>query len=132
MRKQSAALKYIADAAAQRNRLDRAHVLAINCDAADIGIDQPVGQPQQRGLAGAGAADDSEEFALGDLERDVVDRPDAAAVKTLADVRKCYQRRILHFSSAHGPFLCPTPRQRQVPVCTTSLNLSCQGVIASS
>ena len=48
-------------------------------DAAAVGLDQPVGQPQQRGLARAGAADDGEEFALGDLERDVVDRHHALA-----------------------------------------------------
>ena len=57
-----------------------------------VGVDQPVRQPQQRGLAGAGAADDGEKLALGDLERDVVDGQNgfraAAAVKALADMRK--------------------------------------------
>ncbi len=92
MRKQPAALEHIADAAAQRDRIDRADVLALDRDAAAVGLDQPVGQPQQRGLAGAGAADDGEEFALGDIERDVVDGQNAfraaAAVKALADMRK--------------------------------------------
>ena len=74
MRKQPAALEHIADAAAQPNRIGGADVLAFDRDAAAVGVDQPVGQPQQRGLAGAGAADDGEELALGDLERDVVDR----------------------------------------------------------
>jgi hypothetical protein len=60
---------------------------------AAVGVDQPVRQPQQRGLAGAGAADDGEKFALGDLERDVVHGLQAAAVKTLADMRKCDQGR---------------------------------------
>ena len=56
-----------------------AHVLAFDRDGAAVGLDQPVGEPQQRGLARAGAADDGQEFALGDLERDVVDRPRARA-----------------------------------------------------
>ena len=71
-----------------RDRIDRAHVLALDRDAAAVGLDQPVRQPQQRGLAGAGAADDGEELALGDVERDVVDRRRTrAAVEALADMR---------------------------------------------
>ena len=62
-------------------------VLAFDRDRAGVGLDQPVDEPQQRGLAGTGAADDGEEFALGDLERDVIDRHHAAAVKRLADMR---------------------------------------------
>ena len=97
MREQSAALEHIADAAAQSNRIDRAHVLALDRDAAAVGVDQPVRQPQQRGLAGAGAADDGEEFALGDIERDVVHGQNtfraAAAVEALADMRKGDQGR---------------------------------------
>ena len=49
-------------------------ILAVDRDTAGVGLDQPVGEPQQRGLAGAGAADDGEEFALRDVERDIVDR----------------------------------------------------------
>src|ERR1700704_1993781 len=93
MRKQSAALEHIADAAAQSNRVDRAHVLAVDRDAAAVGIDQPVRQPQQCGLAGAGAADDGEEFALGDIERDVVHGQNtfraATAIEAFADMREC-------------------------------------------
>ena len=91
MRKQPAALEHIADPPPQPDRIDVAHVLALDRDGAAVGLDQPVGQPQQRGLARAGAADDGEEFALGDLERDVVDGLDAAASgrrrKRLADMR---------------------------------------------
>src|SRR5258708_4454383 len=90
MRKQPAALEDITDAAAQLNRIDAQHVGAFDRDGANVSLDQPVGEPQQRGLAGAGAADDGEEFALGDLKRDVVDRDHApratAAVETLADM----------------------------------------------
>ena len=93
MREQPAALKHVADAAAQLNGVDRAHVLALDRDVALVGVDQPVRQPQQRGLAGAGAADDGEEFALGDLDREVVHGPDPAAVEALADMRKCDQGR---------------------------------------
>ena len=35
-------------------------------------FDQPVGEPQQRGLAGTGAADDGQEFAPSDLQRNIV------------------------------------------------------------
>ena len=86
MRKQPAALKHIADPPPQQDRIDAPHVLAFDRDRAGVGLDQPVGEPQQRGLAGAGAADDGQEFALGDLERDVVDGDDTAAVKGLADI----------------------------------------------
>src|SRR5882724_5175647 len=64
MREQPTALEYVADAPAQSDRVDVAHVLAFDRDAAAIGLDQPVGQPQQRRLSRAGAADDGEEFAL--------------------------------------------------------------------
>ena len=59
----------------KRDRIGRAHVLAFDLDAALIGVDQPVRQPQQRGLARAGAADDGQKFARSDLERDVVHGP---------------------------------------------------------
>ena len=87
MRKQPAALEDIADPPAQRNRIDISHVLAFDRDRAAVGLDQPVGEPQQRGLARAGAADDGQKLALGDLERDVVDGHHAAAIERLADMR---------------------------------------------
>ncbi|MGY4451600.1 hypothetical protein ACVWZR_006260 [Bradyrhizobium sp. i1.3.1] len=73
MRKQPAALEDVADPAPQRDRIDGLHILALDRDGAGIGLDQPVGEPQQRGLAGAGAADDGQKFALGDVERHIVD-----------------------------------------------------------
>ena len=79
------------------NRIDVAHVLALDRDGAAVGLDQPVRQPQQRGLARAGAADDGQKFALGDLERDVVHGPTArtaAAVERLADMRVGDQREL--------------------------------------
>src|ERR1700704_6331724 len=95
MREQPAALEYVPDAAEQRNRIDLAHILALDRDAAAVGLDQPVREPKQGGLAGAGAADDGEEFALGDVERDVVHGHNRfrapAAVEALADMRKCDQ-----------------------------------------
>ena len=70
-------------------------------DLALVSFDQPVRQSQQRGLAGAGAADDGEEFALGDRERDIVHRPNrlraTAAVEALADMREGDQGRSGHF-----------------------------------
>jgi len=90
MRKQPSALEHIADPPAQRNRIDAADILPLDRDAAAVGLDQPVGQPQQRSLARAGAADDGEELSLGDIERDVVHGHHTACapatVKALADV----------------------------------------------
>ena len=61
-------------------------LVALDRDLALIGLDQPVGQPQQRGLARAGTADNGQKLALGDVKRDVVDRHHAATVKRLADM----------------------------------------------
>ena len=96
MRKQPAALEDIADPPAQRYRIDVPHVLAFDRDRAAVGLDQPVGEPQQRGLARAGAADDGQKLALGDVERDVVDRHHAAVVERLADMRVGDQWRNRH------------------------------------
>src|ERR1700688_1386951 len=130
MRKQSAALEYIADAAPQRHRIDRAHVLAFDRDSPGIGVDQPIRQPQQRGLAGTGAADDSEEFPRGDLERDVVDRLDAAAVKALADMREGDQGRRWHSVQPCDCGSYPPPSEPlqgrvkdQLPRCSTFVEL---------
>ena len=102
MRKQPAVLEHIADAAPQQNRIGRADVLALDRDAAAVGIDQPVGEPEQRGLAGAGAADDGEELALGDLKRHVVHGDDAlgAAIKALDDMGIGDHRRGWHVGVA--------------------------------
>ncbi len=86
MRKQPAALEDIADAPPQPNRIGRAHVLALDRDVARVRLDQPVRQPQQRGLARAGAADNGEELALGHFERDVIHRQHAAAVEALGHI----------------------------------------------
>src|SRR5262249_11586335 len=43
-------------------------------------FDQPVDHPQQRGLAGTGRADDGEEFARADLERNAVEHPAGAVI----------------------------------------------------
>src|ERR1700694_4952795 len=102
MRKQPAALEHVADAAAQRDRIGRAYVLAFDLDAALIGVDQPVRQPQQRGLARAGAADNGKKLASRDLERNVVHGLDPAAVETLADMGEDDRGWIRH----SGPVLC--------------------------
>ena len=76
---------------------------------AAIGFDQAVGQPEQRRLAGARAADDREEFTLGHIERDVVDRHHATIVKTLADMRVGNQRRCGHSWTILGrPHVSPS------------------------
>src|SRR5262249_54827649 len=86
VRKQPGTLEHVADAAAQRDRVRGGDVVAVDRDHAAVGLDQAIGEPQQRGLAGAGAADDAEQFTFCDRERNAVDRPDAAAIKTLADI----------------------------------------------
>ena len=64
VRKQADALEDVADAAAQHDRIDGPDVLAVDPDRAFARVDQPVDQPQQRGLAGAGRADDGQELPL--------------------------------------------------------------------
>src|SRR3954453_10795781 len=96
MRKQSTALEHVADTAAQPYRVYRADVLALDADGAAVCLDQPVGETQQRGLAGAGAADNGEEFALGDLERDIIEGFHAAAIEAFADMVPGDQWRIAH------------------------------------
>ena len=97
MRKQAAALEYIADAAAQPDRVDSGDILARNGDSSGVGIDQAIGEPQQCGLAGAGTADNGEEFARRDGERDVVHSSYisvscTAAFEAFGDMRKRDQR----------------------------------------
>src|SRR2546421_9168031 len=106
MRKQPTALEHIADPPPQQYRIDIAHLVAFDRDRAGVRLDQPVGEPQQRGLARTGAADDSQKFALGDLERDVVDGDHAAAVKGLADMRIGDQWRSRH-SARSQPLAVP-------------------------
>src|ERR1041385_5394767 len=122
MRKQPAALEHVADAAAQPDRVDGTHVLALDTDRTAVGPDQPVGETEQRGLARAGAADDGEEFARGDAQGDVVDGFDPAAVKTLADMVPGDQGRIAHSVPTITPFPAyqaegPRTTQRSVELC---------------
>ena len=84
MGKQPAALKDVADPPPQRDRIDASHVLALDGDGTAIGLDQPVGEPQQRRLAGARAADHRQKLALGNVERDIVDGREGA--EALGDV----------------------------------------------
>ncbi len=86
VRKQRRALKHVADAAPKLDWIAAADILAADADDTGIGIDQAVGEAQQRGLAGAGAADDAAEFALADIQRDVAQSLYATAVEALADV----------------------------------------------
>src|SRR5258708_4351069 len=89
--------------------------------AAGVGSDRRLAERQQRGLAGTGAADDDEKLARGDRKRYVINSPDAAAVKTLADVLECDQGRDL----AHMSWLshCGEPTKPTPPL-PRALNLS--------
>ncbi len=86
MRKQAAALEHIADPAAQPDRVDSGDILSRDGDRTSVGIDQAIGEPQQRGLAGAGAANNGKEFARRDIERDVVHGSHMVAAKAFDDM----------------------------------------------
>src|ERR1700691_5621950 len=126
MREQPAALKHVADAPPQGHRVGRAHVLAFDGDVAVVRLDQAVGEPQQRGLARARAADDREKFAALDMKRDVIDGLDAAAIKTLADVVEDDQGGNLHLCAgiARGRVTCETALTFRLPRHGLALNLS--------
>jgi hypothetical protein len=74
VREQPDLLEAVADPPAQERRGLRARVGAVDPDAAAGRLDQPVHEPQRRGLAGARAADQHEQLAALDHQRQVVDR----------------------------------------------------------
>ena len=71
------------------------HVDAVDEDAAGIGPLEPREHAQQRALAGARAAEQREEFALHDVERNVVDGDDVG--EALADALQPQVRRGGHW-----------------------------------
>ena len=85
VREQADALEDVANAAAQRDRVDGPDILAGDPDRALARVDQPVDQPQQRGLAGAGRADDRQELPLADRKRHTVEHLAAAVAVAFAD-----------------------------------------------
>ena len=92
-----------------------------------IGVDQPVRQPQQRGLAGAGAADDGEKLALGDVERDVVARPcTRPPSKLLATCAKAIGGGVGMSGPASYSLMPPSPGEGRRPLARRriALNLS--------
>ena len=64
-------------------RAPAAHVLAADVDRASIRLLQPRDEAKRRRLAGAGRAEQHEEFAVGDVEREIADGNIAA--ETLGD-----------------------------------------------
>ena len=52
------------------------HAPAVDQDVAGGGVLEPGDDPQQRGLAAAGRADEDAELAVGDLEVDALDHVD--------------------------------------------------------
>ena len=85
VREQADALKDIANPAAQHDRVDGPDILAGDLDRTLARVDQPVNQAQQRGLAGAGWADDGQELPFSDRKRHAVDHLAAAVAVALAD-----------------------------------------------
>ena len=71
VREQPDVLDHVAGLAAQRDRVPRRDAAAVHPHLAGVGAQQPVDQPQQRGLAAAAAADQRHHLAFGDRERDV-------------------------------------------------------------
>ena len=57
-------------------------VLAVEHDAPAVGLLEASDDAQGRGLAATGGAEQGYEFALSDVEADVVDRPDVALERT--------------------------------------------------
>jgi hypothetical protein len=86
VRKQPDALKHETDAAPQRDRIHGPHVLALEADDAFTRVREPVDQGQQRALARSRSADDRQELALVNDERDAVERFAGGAGIGLADV----------------------------------------------
>ena len=74
MRKQIELLEHHADMAAQLAQIGvrAADLDAVGDDGAGLIGLQPVDAAEQRALAGAGAADDGDHVALGDVERDAL------------------------------------------------------------
>jgi hypothetical protein len=73
VREEPAGLDHVADAAPQLVAVDAGDVLVAEHHAALGGLDEAVDHLQRRGLAAAGRADEHDDLARGDLERDAVD-----------------------------------------------------------
>ena len=87
----------------------RQRILAVERHLAGIGPVEARDDPQQRGLAGAGRAEQRQQFAVADLQIDVVERGEGAEL--LDDV--------LDFNG-HSE-LCPSSRRRSRTVFATSV-----------
>jgi hypothetical protein len=87
----------------QRAPLQGRDVGAVTQDAAGAGLQQAVHQAQQGRLAGAGASDDADHLALGDLQADPVDR--AGRAESLGKVLDLQHRRPPPGSLASAPGL---------------------------
>ena len=80
MGKQADALKHVADAPPQLDRIELADILAADMHDPVGRLRQPVDQPQQRRLARARRSDQRKEFAGAHVERYVVERGPRRAV----------------------------------------------------
>ena len=96
-------------AAISLGRLAR-DVAALEHDAAGVRPVEAGDHVEQRGLAGAVRADDGHDAALGDVDRHVLDRGDAA--ETLADARnrELYGRSRLDLLGGRREIHTPCPR----------------------
>ena len=78
VRKQPDVLQDVADTPPQTNRLPLARVAALDQDDARIGHQQSVDELEERGLAGAAAADERDDLARFDGEVEVIEHAQAS------------------------------------------------------
>ena len=100
MREQGEVLEGHADAA--EFGVDAGHVLAVDDDAARVGIEDTGDQAQQHRLAGAGRAEQDEDLAVVHGERNIVEH--GVVLEPLDDVVK-FERRHMPY-----PFTAPSDR----------------------
>src|SRR4051812_26494416 len=85
MREQADALEHVADAPAQRRRVDHAHRLAVDPYLAAVGLDQAVDEFQGGGFSSTRAAHQGHEGTGLDSKPDVAHGDALSAVEALAD-----------------------------------------------
>ena len=73
MRKQADLLNHVADRSPQANRIPLARVPALHAHVAGVGQQQSIDELEDGGLAGAARADERDDFAGADGQREVVE-----------------------------------------------------------
>ena len=95
VREQADLLEHVADAPPQRDGIERRAHRRRRCAPARGRLGQAIDELQQRGLAGAGCADDDQKFARLHIERDVIERR-RSITEALADILERDRRMLRH------------------------------------